>query len=289
VGVNSLLFPSPTPLPTGRQALPQGEREIIGIFPNQFPMFSRFLPKKFTPLERPIIYSRNGGKRKPQLIIEDKGKALPFLTGFILLITIFFLVIVVSHQYILKKIGYFLILEQNPQKADVIVVLNGRDTERSLAAVDLYKGGYANLIILAQGSKQPGCDEFWKRVSKNFNGKIFFQRAIEAMGIPENSFKLIGDGVSSTYDEAKTTKRFMRQNGYKSVLLVTSKWHSKRAYLTFKSALKNDGIKVTVHPSKYDTFNPDGWWKNESDAEEVFGEYVRLTYYVVSLRINPLD
>jgi uncharacterized SAM-binding protein YcdF (DUF218 family) len=181
--------------------------------------------------------------------------------------------------------GRFLILEQRPDKVDAIVVLNGRDTERSLAVVDLYKGGYAKLIILAQGSKQPGCNEFWKRVSKNFDRKLFFQRAIEAMGIPENSFKLIGDGVSSTYDEAKATKRFATENGYKSVLLVTSKWHSKRAYLTFKSALKNDGINVIAYPSKYDTFNPDAWWKNEIDAEEVFGEYIRLIYYSFTFRL----
>ncbi len=212
---------------------------------------------------------------------------LKVLTKKSVLLVIFFLllIIILSYPYVLRSLGYFLVFEQELQKADVIVVLNGRDTERSLAAVDLYKGGYANLIILAQGSKQPGCDEFWKRVGNKFDGKIFFQRAIEAMGIPENSFKVIGDGVSSTYDEAKATKRFMRQNGYKSILLVTSKWHSKRAYLTFKSALKNDGIKVTVHPSNYDTFNPDAWWKNEIDAEEVFGEYVRLTYYILSFRL----
>jgi uncharacterized SAM-binding protein YcdF (DUF218 family) len=194
-----------------------------------------------------------------------------------------------TYPYFLKKIGYFLIFEQEPQKADVIVVLNGRDTERSLAAVDLYKGGYAKLLIMAHIAKQPGTDEFWKRVGGNLNGKVFFQRAIEAMGVPEESFRFIGTGVTSTYDEALTTKEFLKKNGYTSILLVTSKWHSKRAYLTFKSAFKNDGIKVTVHPSKYDTFNPDVWWKNEIDAEEVFGEYVRLTYYILSFRISLLN
>ena len=193
------------------------------------------------------------------------------------------------YPYLLKKIGYFLILEQAPQKADVIVVLNGRDTERSLAAVDLYKQGYANLIIIAQGSKQPGTDEFWKRVGDKFKDKIFFQKAIEAMGIPEKSFQFIGNGVASTYDEAVATKEFLKKNGYKSILLVTSKWHSKRAYLTFRSALKNDEIKIVVQPSKYDTFKPDTWWKNRDDAELVFNEYVRLLYYVVMLRINPVE
>ena len=56
------------------------------------------------------------------------------------------------------------------------MVLNGRDTERSLAVVDLYNKGYANLIVIARGPKQYGSDEFWKRVGKNrienfsFNG-----------------------------------------------------------------------------------------------------------------------
>jgi len=250
-------------------------------------MFSRFKSKIFTPLENPSIYVEDGGKRKPQLLIEDKGKALPFLTGFILLIIIFLLVIVFSHQYVLKKIGYFLIYEQKPQKADLIVVLNGRDTERSLATVDLYNQGYSNLIVMSIGYKQPGSDEFWKRVGGNFNGKVFFQRAIEAMGIPEESFRFIRNGVSSTYDEALATREFLKKNGYKSILIVTSKWHSRRAYLTFKSVIKDDGIKVWIYPSKYDTFDPNAWWKKETDAELVFYEYVRLIYYIVTFRVRP--
>ncbi|MFX0200261.1 MAG: YdcF family protein [Candidatus Hodarchaeota archaeon] len=198
-------------------------------------------------------------------------------------------VLFLSHEYLLQQIGRFLIIEQNPVKADVIVVLNGRDTERSLAAVDLYNKGYANLIVLARRPKQPGSDEFWKRVGNQWNRKIFFQRSIEAMGIPDTSFKMIGDGATSTYDEAKVTKRFVNENGYKSILLVTSKWHSKRAYLTFRSVFNKDTEikkRITINPSKYDTFNPDNWWKTGADAELVFGEYVRLIYYIAMRRIS---
>jgi len=250
-------------------------------------MFFRFKSKIFTPLENPSIYVEDGGKRKPQLLIEDKGKALPFLTGFILLIIIFLLAILFSHQYVLKKIGYFLIFEQEPQEADVIIVLNGRDAERSLAAVDLYNQGYAGLIIMAGLVKQPGSEEFWKRVGNNFEQKNFFQKAIEAMGVPSNAFKRIENGVTSTYDEAIATRQFLKENGYKSILIVTSKWHSRRAYLTFKSVIKDDGIKVGIYPSKYDTFDPNAWWKKETDAELVFYEYVRLIYYIVTFRIRP--
>ena len=193
------------------------------------------------------------------------------------------------YPYLFKKIGYFLISEQEPRKADVIVVLNGSDTIRSLAVVDLYKQGYSNRIVMARGSRQPGSDESRKRVGNNFNRKVFFQRTIEAMGVPEKSFQFIGNGVTSTYDEALTTRNFLKKNGHKSILLVTSKWHSKRAYLTFRSALKNDEIKIVIQPSKYDAFRPDAWWKNKNDAELVFEEYVKLIYYIVMFRINPAE
>ncbi len=208
------------------------------------------------------------------------------------LVVLFFAIFIAfSHEYLLEKIGKFLVYEQSPQKADAIVVLNGRDCERSLAAVDLYNNGYSGLIVMAEISKQQGTDEFRKRVKRNINRKIFIQWAIEAMGVPEHSFKLIGNGISSTYDEANVTKQFMLANDYKSILLVTSKWHSKRAFLTFQSVFnkdKNHNLNVIIYPSKYDTFNPDAWWKNSNDAEWVFYEYVRLIYYIITLRISPL-
>jgi len=208
----------------------------------------------------------------------------------ILIFVTCFAALSLTYESILTKIGHFLVYEQDPQKVDVIVVLNGRDIERALAAVDLYNEGYADLIVLARGPKQPGCDEFWKKVGDEWDSTIFFQRAIQAMGIPDHAFRLIGDGVTSTYDEAKTTKNFLAQNGYRTILLVTSKWHSRRAFLTFKSVLKDHPeVQIVVHPSKYDPFNPDVWWKNEPHAESVFREYARLIYYSITYRISPFN
>jgi len=212
-----------------------------------------------------------------------------FTKLFIILVLIVIVLLIFTYPYLLPPFGYFLTYEQAPRKADLILVLNGRDTERSLAAVDLYKQGYANLIVMARLAKQPGSDEFTKRVGDHFDGRPFFQRAVEAMGVPKTSFVVIENGVASTYEEALATKEFLKQNGYKSILLVTSKWHSKRAYLTFRSALKSDGIKIIIQPSKYDAYRSDAWWKTETDAKLVFGEYIRLIYYLVSLRINPFE
>jgi hypothetical protein len=44
----------------------------------------------FTPLESPSIYAGDVRNRKPQLLIEDGLKTLPFLTGFISLMSFLF-------------------------------------------------------------------------------------------------------------------------------------------------------------------------------------------------------
>lgn len=195
-----------------------------------------------------------------------------------------------TYESILCQIGRFLVLEQQPQKADVIVVLNGRDIERSLAAVDLYKQGYANLIVLSRGTKSSGYELLLNTVDQSFDRRIFFQRAIEAMGVPSESFQLIGNGVTSTYDEATVTRDFLRQRNYTSLILVTSKWHSKRAYLTFRHILnKNANIQLKVYASGYDKFDPNFWWKTESSTELVLSEYVRLLYYLIMSRLSLLS
>ena len=53
--------------------------------------------------------------------------------------------------------------------------------------------------------------------------------------------------------------------------------------------MKNKEVKIVIQPSKYETFNPDAWWKNRNDAKLVFEEYVKLIYYIVIFRINPVE
>ena len=70
------------------------------------------------------------------------------------------------------------------------------------------------------------------------------------------------------------------------MIRVTSKWHSKRTYLTLKCVFKHEEISLSIFSSPYDTFYPDAWWKNETEVKLVFREYLRLLYYVLSGRIT---
>ena len=82
----------------------------------------------------------------------------------------------------------------------------------------------------------------------------------------------------------------MEENKYQSIILVTSRWHSKRAYLTFKYLFRHDPeFSIVVCPSGYSTFDAANWWKNENDIELVFREYVRIIVYILSSRMSLID
>lgn len=66
---------------------------------------------------------------------------------------VFILGLVKFRTPILVKVGEFLVYQERPMKADVIVVLCGRDIPRALTVIDLYKSGYAKHIFKAEPIK----------------------------------------------------------------------------------------------------------------------------------------
>ena len=136
--------------------------------------------------------------------------------------------------------------------------------------------------------KQAGTDEFLKRVGPIWNSKVFARRALEAMGIPETAFTWIGNGAGSTFEEALAVERFVKAKGYRSITVVTSKWHSRRTRSVFANVFRETDVNITVCPTKYDAFDPTAWWKSEGGVQLVIEEYVKLAYYILTFRIRPI-
>jgi uncharacterized SAM-binding protein YcdF (DUF218 family) len=70
-------------------------------------------------------------------------------------------------------------------------------------------------------------------------------------------------------------------NGDRQVLLVSSKFHSRRSALIFRWALADLGrdVKVLSCPTPYDDFNAAAWWKSREDAKRVVMEYAKLANF----------
>ncbi len=98
------------------------------------------------------------------------------------------------------------------------------------------------------------------------------------LGVPKDSIIIVESSTLSTQDEAVALRDYLKDKDINSMILVTSKYHSARSKKIFEKAM--DGldrdIKVLSSPSRYDAFNPEGWWKDREDAKRVVLEYLKL-------------
>ena len=170
----------------------------------------------------------------------------------------------------LTLIGKLLIKNDPLSKADIIIVLAGEQGERVQYGVELYKQGYAKKILFSGGSIVgfPGGEKItWAGLMKNY--------AIE-LGVPETAI-ILQDGSRSTQEDALFSFRLLQNQNFYSVILVTSPYHSRRAYLIFNQIFK--GIEIHSAPVANSWYDATSWWKNFKGRHQVVREYFAYLWY----------
>ncbi len=199
---------------------------------------------------------------------------------FLIVVALAVIQLIASHQYILKAIGRYLVYQQNPQHADVIVILaNWDDTiVRARAGADLFKSGLAKTIFVPRMERMEGHEEIAQRGITIPENRDLLITILLGLGVPLVAIETSGQEVTDTWDEAREASHFIEAKGYTTVLLVTSKYHARRASLIFKDALKGKATVISV-PSPYDSSDPEVWWKQNEDSKRVIMEYQKLLVY----------
>jgi len=223
-------------------------------------------------------------RAKPSLInpkVRRKQQSRRAKLIFLTILALAIIQLIASHQSILKALGEYLIFQQPaPQQADVIVILaNWEDTIiRVRAGADLYKGELAKKIFVPRMQQMRGLEEIKKLGINIPENRDLVITILQGLGVPLDAIVTSTQEVTNTWDEAQEVRNLIEHKGYKSVVLVTSKYHSRRAYLIFKDALKGKATVISV-PSSYDSSDPESWWKRDDDAKKVFMEYQKLLVY----------
>ena len=211
-------------------------------------------------------------RRKQQL---KRGKLI-----FLIIVVIALIQLIAYRQRILVAIGTYLVYEQSPQQVDVIAIpANWDDTIiRARGGADLYNKGLAKIIFVPRMAQMECLEEIKHERIDIPENRDLLVIILGGLGVPLAAIGTSAQEVTNTWEEAEEVSTFVEQKGYTSVLLVTSKYHSRRAYLIFKDALKGKATVISV-PSPYDSYNPEGWWKREKDMKRVIMEYQKLLLY----------
>ena len=134
-------------------------------------------------------------------------------------------------------------LSSPPAKADAIVVFaggvgesgqaGGGYQERVKQAIDLYKAGYAPYLVLSSGF-----------IYSFREAEVMRALAID-QGVPASAI-VLEQRAASTYDNVRFVKEILDDHHSKSILLVSSPYHMRRATMTWRH--EAPGIAVVPVP-----------------------------------------
>lgn len=178
-----------------------------------------------------------------------------------------------------------LIVRAELPHADAMVVLAGSSAylERTGRAAQLFREGRAPRIILTNDDEYAGWSNELQR------NPLYVERAAQALtraGVPVADIETLKQTVSSTHDEALLLREYAEKHSLRSILIVTSAYHSRRALWTFRKVFEGSGIDVglTIAEPGEQTPSPVTWWLQPSGWRAVPGEYIKLIYYRLHYR-----
>jgi uncharacterized SAM-binding protein YcdF (DUF218 family) len=99
-------------------------------------------------------------------------------------------------------------------------------------------------------------------------------------GVEADRIRIVPLTLGGTHGEAVATRAFVSERHLRSVLVVTSPYHTRRSLATFRSALASAGVEVGVAPaSSTSPARPDRWWASGYDRGYVVYEWAAVVYY----------
>jgi uncharacterized SAM-binding protein YcdF (DUF218 family) len=184
--------------------------------------------------------------------------------------------------FVLRGLGSWLVVQDPLQKADAIVVLGGTMYERQMEAVDLFKEGWAPRIYVLRELADWGEAELIAR-GITYTRVVDLQiDTMKQLGVPGDRIDVL-DAAGSTAEEAQHVLALAKEQRFKTVIVVTSKQHTRRSRMVMNRRLSGSGVSVIVRPSRYDRSNVDRWWTERATLRFTLFETQRLFGYWIGV------
>jgi len=172
----------------------------------------------------------------------------------------------------------FLIVNDDLEKADAIIVLSSGPPWRNKKAAQLYHQGLATRVITLGDSYY---DHLLPVLGQRLTDAELNAKILAQYGVPRPHIVPLPEKVEGTYDEALILWRYIEQkDSIRSIIIVTSGFHSRRAKWIFRRILTNNPIRIMVVEAESPDLNAANWWRREKGVMAVFNEYVKFAYYL---------
>jgi uncharacterized SAM-binding protein YcdF (DUF218 family) len=181
-------------------------------------------------------------------------------------------------------VGDWLVSEDPLQKAQFIAVLSGGMPLRALEAARLYHEGYAPKVLLTHPSEPAEAMQALEipyLSEDDYDSQILIHE-----GVPRDVIEILSPPIRNTADEIAAISSSLPQQVNQTVIIITSKVHTRRSRILWQRLNRGPG-RAVIHGVSDDPFNPSRWWANTNDTLAVSREIMGILNAWAGLPMHP--
>lgn len=195
------------------------------------------------------------------------------------LVALLFIVMLCAAVYFLRHPLFRLaaetwIIEDPLERADALIVLSDDNfyADRATRAAELFRQGLAPLVV-ASG----------RRLRPSAGIAELMEHDLVERAVPREKIVRIAHDADNTREEAEVVAQLATDRRWRSVIVVTSNYHTRRARYIFRHTFPA-GVDVRVASARDGDFDPERWWEKRKSIKELAREVAGMAVAIWELR-----
>src|SRR5262249_34009630 len=186
----------------------------------------------------------------------------------LLFLALLCLTIDLARHPLMRFAGEGLVVEDPLDKSDAIILLSDDNfyADRATRAAELFRQNLGPTVVASGIRLRP-----YAGISE------LMTHDLVERGVPKERIVPFPQDADNTREEALALKTLVTQKGWKSVVIVTSNYHTRRARYIFRKVFLPD-IKIAMASARDADFDPSNWYQHRRAVKrferEVLGLFV---------------
>jgi uncharacterized SAM-binding protein YcdF (DUF218 family) len=207
---------------------------------------------------------------------SQRGGILSSLISLLALILVLTVLYLARHP-IFRLIGEGWVIEDTLERSDAILVLSDDNfyADRATRASQVYRQGLAPIVIASGRRLRPyaGIAEL-------------IEHDLIERGVPKDKILRVSHDADNTREEVETLAQVARQKKWRSVIVVTSNFHTRRARYIFSHLFPKD-IKIRITGARDGDFDPERWWEKRVSVKDLSREIAGMIVAIWEQHTEP--
>ena len=196
---------------------------------------------------------------------SERGGALVSLIILVVLLVLFAILYWARHP-IMRFAAESWVIDEPAAHADALLLLGDDNfyADRATRAAEMVRHGVAPVVV-ASG----------RRLRPSAGVAELLEHDLIERGVPKDKIIRFPHDAENTLEEAKALARLCAEHHFRTVIVVTSNYHARRARYIFDKAFPPT-ITVSVAGAHDGDFDPDHWWEKRKSEELFLHEIVGM-------------